>query len=88
VSDGVSPHSLRSYFKRATGDHVVKATSASDWAKSMEEFPISVLVVTDDDSQDGTIQVTQLPHHFPQCCANLCTMLGQAMLALAITFSY
>jgi hypothetical protein len=58
-----------SYFKRATGDHVVKASSASDWTKAMEEFPITVLVLTDDDSQDGTIQVLPAkPHSQPAIC--------------------
>ena len=49
-----------SYFKRATGDHVVTATSPSDWAKTIEEFPISVLFVTDDAAHSGIVQVSCL----------------------------
>ena len=49
-----------SYFKRATGDHVVTATSPSDWAKTIEEFPISVLFVTDGAAHSGIVQVSCL----------------------------
>jgi hypothetical protein len=46
------------YFKRATGDHVIKATSASDWQSNMEEFPVSVLFVAGDaEEQSNIVQV-------------------------------
>ena len=46
------------YFKRATGDHVIKATSASDWQSNLEEFPVSVLFVAGDaEEQSNIVQV-------------------------------
>ncbi len=58
---GIISHLSRSYFKRATGDHVIKAKSASDWTNAIEESSVTVLLVTDDDAHDGTVQVRPPP---------------------------
>jgi hypothetical protein len=63
-------HFKSRYFKRATGDHVVKTHSSSDWNKMTEEFPVSVLFITSDDSHDSIVQVSERACaivFFPRC---------------------